>query len=110
MSKINKVLYNVDQTADTSEAERRLARKNIGLDEVIGHATTEDDTGIAPLGENGLVPAEYLPSFVNAVVNGYYYNGKFYREAGHTTEISPDENTTYVDITVADVGVGYRWT
>ena len=57
---INKVLYNVDQTADTSEAERRLARKNIGLDEVIGHATTDDDTGIAPLGENGLVPAEYL--------------------------------------------------
>ena len=110
MSKINKVLYNVDQTADTSEAERRLARKNIGLDEVIGHATTADDTGIAPLGENGLVPAEYLPSFVNAVVNGYYYNGKFYREATHTTEISPDENTTYVDITVADVGVGYRWT
>ena len=110
MSKINKVLYNVDQTDDTSEAERRLARKNIGLDEVIGHATTDDDTGIAPLGENGLVPAEYLPSFVNAVVNGYYYNGKFYREATHTTEISPDENTTYVDITVADVGVGYRWT
>lgn len=110
MSKINKVLYNVDQTDDTSEAERRLARKNIGLDEVIGHATSDDDTGIAPLGENGLVPAEYLPSFVNAVVNGYYYNGKFYREAGHTTEISPDENTTYVDITVADVGVGYRWT
>lgn len=110
MSKINKVLYNVDQTADTSEAERRLARKNIGLDEVIGHATTADDTGIAPLGKNGLVPAEYLPSFVNAVVNGYYYNGKFYREATHTTEISPDENTTYVDITVADVGVGYRWT
>ena len=110
MSKINKVLYNVDQTADTSEAERRLARKNIGLDEVIGHATTDDDTGIAPLGENGLVPVEFLPSFVNAVVNGYYYNGKFYQEAAHTTEISPDANTTYVDITVADVGVGYRWT
>ena len=119
MSKINKVLYNVDQrdssngTVNTRE-EMWMARNNIGLDEVIGHATvTENDKeykGIAPLGTNGLVPAEFLPSFVNAVVNGYYYNGKFYREAGHTTEISPDENTTYVDITVADVGVGYRWT
>ena len=119
MSKINKVLYNVDQrdsskgTVNTRE-EMWMARNNIGLDEVIGHATvTENDKeykGIAPLGTNGLVPAEYLPSFVNAVVNGYYYNGKFYREVGHTTEISPDENTTYVDITVADVGVGYRWT
>lgn len=44
-----------------------MARKNIGLDEVIGHASTDDDTGIAPLGENGLVPVEYLPSF-NATV------------------------------------------
>ena len=119
MSKINKVLYNVDQrdsskgTVNTRE-EMWMARNNIGLDEVIGHATVTENNkeykGIAPLGTNGLVPAEFLPSFVNAVVNGYYYNGKFYREAGHTTEISPDENTTYVDITVADVGVGYRWT
>lgn len=119
MSKINKVLYNVDQrdstkgTVNTRE-EMWMARNNIGLDEVIGHATVTVDnkeyTGIAPLGTNGLVPAEFLPSFVNAVVNGYYYNGKFYREASHTTEISPDANTTYVDITVADVGVGYRWT
>lgn len=109
MSKINKVLYNVDQTADTSEAERRLARKNIGLDEVIGHATTDDDTGIAPLGKNRLVPAEYLPSFVNDVVDGYFYQGKFYSDSAHTTEISPNENTTYVDITTADMGVAYRY-
>jgi len=119
MSKINKVLYNVDQrdsskgTVNTRE-EMWMARNNIGLDEVIGHATVTENNkeykGIAPLGTNGLVPAEFLPSFVNAVVNGYYYNGKFYQEAAHTTEISPDENTTYVDITVADVGVGYRWT
>lgn len=109
MSTINKVLYNVDQTSDTVAAERRMARKNIGLDEVIGHATTADDTGIAPLGENGLVPAEYLPSFVNNVVDGYFYQGKFYRDSAHTTEISPDENTTYVDITTADVGVAYRY-
>lgn len=119
MSKINKVLYNVDQRdSDSSKGNTReemwMARNNIGLDEVIGHATvTENDKeykGIAPLGTNGLVPAEYLPSFVNAVVNGYYYNGKFYRESTHTTEISPDTDTTYVDITVADIGVGYRWT
>ncbi len=109
MSKINKVLYNVDQTPDTGVDERRMARKNIGLDEVIGHASTDDDTGIAPLGENGLVPAEYLPSFVNNVVDGYFYQGKFYRDSAHTTEISPDENTTYVDITTADMGVAYRY-
>ncbi len=61
MSKINKVLYNVDQTSDTTAAERRVARKNIGLDDILGVASTTYDTGIAPLGENGLVPARYLP-------------------------------------------------
>ena len=76
MSKINKVLYNVDQRdQSTGEPNTReemwMARNNIGLDEVIGHATVTENNkeykGIAPLGENGLVPVEYLPSF-NATV------------------------------------------
>ena len=109
MSKINKVLYNVDQTSDTTAAERRMARKNIGLDDILGVASTADDTGIAPLGENGLVPARYLPSFVDEVVSGYYYNSKFYEEASHTTEITPDSNKIYVDMTDPDASVAYRW-
>ena len=123
MSKINKVLYNVDQRSDNAAETDWLwmARHNIGLDDnhetggVIGKATTTDASGkktcgIAPLGENGLVPAEFLPTFVDQVVNGYYYNNKFYEDDQHTQEITPNTNSTYVDITVADRGVGYRWT
>ena len=119
MSKINKVLYNVNQRdASKGEVNTReemwMARNNIGLDEVIGHATVTESgkkyTGIAPLGTNGLVPSEYLPSFVDNVVDGYYYNNKFYSDAAHTILITPDEHTTYVDITVADMGTAYRWT
>lgn len=109
MSKINKVLYNVDQTSDTTAAERRMARKNIGLDDILGVASTAYDTGIAPLGNNGLVPVRYLPSFVDEVVSGYYYNSKFYEEASHTTEITPDSNKIYVDMTDPDASVAYRW-
>ena len=118
MSKINKVLYNVNQRdSDPSKGNTRedmwMARNNIGLDEVIGQPTVTEAgkiyTGIAPLGTNGLVPTEYLPSFVNNVVDGYFYQGKFYSDFAHTTEISPDENTTYVDITTADMGVAYRY-
>lgn len=84
MSKINKVLYNVNQrdsskgTVNTRE-EMWMARNNIGLDEVIGHATvTENDKeykGIAPLGTNGLVPAEFLPSFVDSLDATKTYSG-----------------------------------
>lgn len=41
MSKINKVLYNVDQTSDTTEAEKAQARANIGVEALpdkTGHA------------------------------------------------------------------------
>lgn len=123
MSKINKVLYNVDQRdrstgeINTSE-EMWMARHNIGLDEVIGCPTVIVDgkeyTGIAPLGKNGLVPAEYLPSYVDAVIDGYAVSVsgviKFYEDPAHTQEIAGEEGYTYVDITYPDVGIGYRWT
>ena len=60
---INKVLYNVDQTIGTNcttADERKLARKNIGLNEVVGQAATETEAGIAPLDENGKVPESYI--------------------------------------------------
>jgi len=120
MAKVNKVLYNVDQTSGdaalrTTAEERRMARKNVGLYEVIGQATTKDgeghviDQGIAPLGTNGLVPVEYLPSFIGSVVNGYYYNEAFYSDPAHTELITPTESSTYVDLTDPDQGRSYRW-
>jgi hypothetical protein len=123
MSKINKVLYNVNQRdSDPSKGNTReemwMARHNIGLDEVIGCPTVIVDgkeyTGIAPLGKNGLVPAEYLPSYVDAVIDGYAVSVsgviKFYEDPAHTQEIAGEEGYTYVDITYPDVGIGYRWT
>ena len=68
---INKVLYNVDQTGDTGTDDRKRARKNIGLDEVVGKKATETESGIAPLDENGKVPESCLPSAVFTLqVNG----------------------------------------
>lgn len=64
--------------------------------------------GIAPLGSDSKVPASYLPSFVDDVVDGYLYNGKFYKESAHTTEITAESDKIYVDIT-DDVNKTYRW-
>ena len=109
MSKINKVLYNVDQTADTDVTWRRMARKNIGLDEVIGIQTSEQDTGIAPLGSDGKVPAAYLPSYVDDVIDGYYHDGVFYSDDQYTTAITPEPGKIYVDVTAGGNSASYRW-
>lgn len=70
-------------------------------------------TGVATLDANGLVPSAQLPSYVDDVIEGYYYNGKFYEEAAHTTEITGETGKIYVDIDETKTGAlknaTYRW-
>lgn len=37
-------------------------------------------SGVATLGEDGRVPSSQLPSYVDDVIEGYYFEGQFYRE------------------------------
>lgn len=55
--------------------------------------------GVATLGADGLVKSEQLPSYVDDVIEGYYYDGKFYKEAAHSTVIVGESGKIYVDIT-----------
>ena len=54
--------------------------------------------GLAELDSNGKVPSSQLPSYVDDVIEGYYYNGKFYNESAHTTEITGEGGKIYVDL------------
>lgn len=83
--------------------------------------TVEDDTkiplaqkgvanGVATLDANGQVPSAQLPSYVDDVIEGYYYNSQFYTTAEHTTTITPEAGKIYVDITDPNNPVSYRWT
>lgn len=56
------------------------------------------DNGLAPLGADGKVSSTYLPSYVDDVVEGYFFNGQFYEEASHTTLITGESGKIYVDI------------
>jgi hypothetical protein len=60
---------------------------------------------LAPL-VNGKVPAANLPSYVDDVVEGYLYEGHFYEDSQHTTEITGEIGKIYVDLTAS---VSYRW-
>jgi hypothetical protein len=62
--------------------------------------------GVPTLDANGKILKTYLPSYVDDVVEGYYYDGKFYTTSAHTTEIPAETGKIYVDITTS---TSYRW-
>lgn len=62
--------------------------------------------GVATLDGAGKVPAAQLPSYVDDVIEGYYYNGAFYSDSDHTTPITAETGKIYVDI---DSSKSYRY-
>ena len=62
--------------------------------------------GLATLDSNGRVPSSQLPSYVDDVIEGYYYNSKFYKEESHTNEITGESGKIYTDIKTNKT---YRW-
>lgn len=62
--------------------------------------------GVATLDGSGKVPSSQLPSYVDDIVEGYLYNGSFYKESAHTTLITPEADKIYVDIPSSST---YRW-
>lgn len=56
--------------------------------------------GLVPLDENTKIASQYLPSYVDDVIEGYYsVNGNFYKDAAHTIAITPEKDKIYVDLT-----------
>ena len=62
--------------------------------------------GVASLDSTGKVPSSQLPSYVDDVIEGYYYNGNFYTDSAHTQLITPETGKIYVDL---DTNKTYRW-
>ena len=62
--------------------------------------------GLAELDLTGRVPSSQLPSYVDDVIEGYYYNNKFYKESTHITEITGETGKIYVDLVTDKT---YRW-
>lgn len=62
--------------------------------------------GLASLDSSGKVPSSQLPSYVDDVIEGYYYNSKFYKESSHTTEIAGESGKIYTDL---GNNKTYRW-
>ncbi len=68
--------------------------------------TKSKANGLCPLDEKTQVPASFLPSYVDDVIEGYLYDGRFYREENHITVINGEGSKIYVDL--SDMNT-YRW-
>lgn len=62
--------------------------------------------GICPLGADKKINSTYLPSYVDDVVEGYYYNGFFYADEDHAELISGEKGKIYVDL---PTNISYRY-
>ena len=54
----------------------------------------------------GKVPASQLPSYVDDVIEGYYYTSIFYEDSGHTITITGETSKIYIDL---PTNLTYRW-
>lgn len=52
------------------------------------------------------IKESYLPSYVDDVIEGYYYNNQFYKDDQHTALITPESGKIYIDIPNNE---SYRW-
>jgi hypothetical protein len=54
----------------------------------------------------GKVPSSQLPSYVDDVIEGYYYTSNFYEDSGHTITIIGETSKIYIDL---PTNLTYRW-
>ena len=88
-----------------------INKNDLGLGNVTNDAQVKRSemgvaNGVATLDSDGLVPASQLPSYVDDVVEGYYYNGSFYSDAAHTQAVTPSAGKIYCDV---ETNISYRW-
>lgn len=101
-------LSDARQASDVSAWAKASTKPSYTASEVGAIATTAKGAngGVAELDSNGKVPSSQLPSYVDDVIEGYYYNNKFYEDAAHTTEITGATGKIYIDLVSNKT---YRW-
>ena len=83
-------------------------------------ATKAQASGLASLDENGKVPSEQLPSYVDDVIDVYatydksptgdLSNISLFADADHNTPITGEAGKIYQNVTTGEPGYQFRWT
>jgi hypothetical protein len=77
------------------------------LDSKIDKSLIGEPNGLAELDDNGIILTSQLPSSIDDIIEGYYYEGKFYGGEDHVAEITAIGSKIYVDL---NENKAYRWT
>ena len=83
-----------------------MALNNVTNDAQVKRSEMGVANGVATLDEHGIIPTSQLPSYVDDVIEGYFYNDEFYKDAAHTILINPSSGKVYVDV---ENNLTYRW-
>ena len=97
-------------TPDTNKVVD-VTKSGLGLGNVTNDAQVKRSemgvaNGVATLDSTGKIPTSQIPGSYDDVKEGYLYNGKFYTDSEHTTEIPASGDKVYVDIPTNKT---YRW-
>lgn len=76
--------------------------------ETAAEASQEINERIDNMFDDGKIKSDLLPSYVDDIIEGYYYNGAFYLDSEHTQEIQGESGKIYSDIGVTPA-IDYRW-
>ena len=99
----------VNDKSDAINSDGSTLATSKAVKDAIASLKKGQATGVAELDANGLVPQSQLPSYVDDVIEGYYYNNVFYEEAAHTNIITGMSGKIYVDLTEDGARQVYRW-
>lgn len=97
---------------NNNDNPHNITKSSIGLDNVTNDAQVKRSelgvaNGVATLDSTGKVPSGQLPSYVDDVIEGYLYNGVFYKDTSYTTSIVGESGKIYIDLPTNKT---YRWT
>ena len=97
---------------NNNDNPHNITKSSIGLNNVTNDAQVKRSelgvaNGVATLDSTGKVPSGQLPSYVDDVIEGYLYNGVFYKDTSYTTSIVGESGKIYIDLPTNKT---YRWT
>ena len=76
------------------------------LDSKVDKSDIGSPNGIAELDDSGRVLSSQLPSYVDAIIEGYFVDDKFYRDDLFVDEIIGEASKIYIDVVSSRT---YRW-
>lgn len=122
---ITEIESNLTLHINNKNNPHNVTKQQVGLSNVTNDAQVKRSemgtaNGIATLNEQGLIPSNQLPSYVDDVIDCYatyskeedgtLTNIKLYSDTEHQNAITGESGKIYVDITGSDSAYQFRWT